>query len=549
MNVYKGNIIDIFENQIYLGELLIRENRVFGIKNLGNEDPSYPYIGPGLVDAHVHIESSMLTPSEFSKLAVLHGSIATVSDPHEIANVLGVEGVKFMISNGNTVPFQFSFGVPSCVPATTFESAGARLELADVKSLLSLPEVTYMAEMMNFPGVIAENPTQIDIVNAALEMGKKVDGHAPGVRGEAAVKYFSKGISTDHECFTLDEAQEKLNLGVKILIREGSAAKNFEALIPLAKANAHQMMFCSDDKHPDELLEGHINKLCKRAIEAGVDFYDVLRMASLNPVLHYNIPVGLLREGESADFVIWNNKTDFIAQSVFIRGEKVMDDGKCLFETTPAEIVNNFSTQNVSVEQLQIPFVGNEKSRLQVIKINEGQLVTDLELALPQVVGDKIVSDVSRDILKIVVYNRYELAPPAVAFVKGFGLQSGAIASSVAHDSHNIIAVGVDDESIKDAINIIVREKGGISVVVDDQMGVVSLPIAGIMSDKDGAYIAKEYKDIDSLAKQKLGSILKAPYMTLSFMALLVIPRLKLSDKGLFDGETFSFTPLLKEVG
>ncbi|SOE20504.1 Adenine deaminase [Spirosomataceae bacterium TFI 002] len=548
MNVYKGNIIDIFENQIYLGELLIRENRVFGIKNLGNEDPSYPYIGPGLVDAHVHIESSMLTPSEFSKLAVLHGSIATVSDPHEIANVLGVEGVKFMISNGNTVPFQFSFGVPSCVPATTFESAGARLELADVKSLLSLPEVTYLAEMMNFPGVIAENPTQIDIVNAALEMGKKVDGHAPGVRGEAAVKYFSKGISTDHECFTLDEAQEKLNLGVKILIREGSAAKNFEALIPLAKANAHQMMFCSDDKHPDELLEGHINKLCKRAIEVGVDFYDVLRMASLNPVLHYNIPVGLLREGESADFVIWNNKTDFIAQSVFIGGEKVMEDGKCLFETTPAAIVNNFSTQNVSVEQLQIPFVGNEKSRLQVIKINEGQLVTDLELALPQVVAEKIVSDVSRDILKIVVYNRYELAPPAVAFVKGFGLQSGAIASSVAHDSHNIIAVGVDDESIKDAINIIVREKGGISVVVDDQMGVVSLPIAGIMSDKDGAYIAKEYKDIDSLAKQKLGSTLKAPYMTLSFMALLVIPRLKLSDKGLFDGETFSFTPLLKEV-
>jgi adenine deaminase len=545
MQVYQGNIIDIFENQIFLGEVLVREKKIFGIKNLGPEDPSFPYIGPGLVDAHVHIESSMLIPAEFAKIAVLHGTIATVSDPHEIANVLGEEGVKYMIENGKTVPFKFSFGVPSCVPATTFESAGATLDLEAIKSLLALDGVTYLAEMMNFPGVINENQLQIDIINTALEMGKKVDGHAPGLKGEDAEKYFSKGISTDHECFTEEEAQGKLDLGVKILIREGSAAKNFDALIPLAITNAHRMMFCSDDKHPDELMEGHINQLCKRAIAAGVDYFDALRMASLNPILHYTIPIGLLREGESADFVIWKNKGDFEAKAVYIEGEAVMENANCLFQTAAPKIINNFKAEDLTIDQLQIEFAGDEKSKLQVIKVNEGQLVSDLLLETPKVELNKIVSNTQKDVLKIVVYNRYEPAPPAIGFVHGFGLKSGAIASSVAHDSHNIIAVGVDDEAIKDAINIVIREEGGISVVLQDKMGVVALPVAGLMSDKDGQFIAEEYKAIDSYAKNSLGSTLKAPFMTLSFMALLVIPKLKLSDKGLFDAEKFAFTPLL----
>lgn len=547
MQVFKGNIIDIFEDQIFLGEVLVREGRIFGIKHLGREDLSQPYIGPGFVDAHVHIESSMLVPSEFAKLAVLHGTVATVSDPHEIANVMGAEGVRYMIENGKTVPLKFTFGVPSCVPATTFETAGAKLELATIEELLELKEVTYLAEMMNFPGVINENPEQIDIINAALKKGKPVDGHAPGVVGKDAEKYFSKGISTDHECFTFEEALAKLKLGVKILIREGSAAKNFNALIPLAKENANQMMFCSDDKHPDDLVLGHINKLVKRAVISGVGLFDAIRMASLNPVRHYNLPVGLLREGESADFVIWRNKVDFEAQSVYINGQEVMSNGACLFETKPPAIINNFDAKEVKAEQLEVPFHGSENAKLKVIKINEGQLVTDLLLTEPKVHANRVICNVDHDILKLVVYNRYANQEPAVAFVKGFGLKLGAIASSVAHDSHNIIAVGVDDLAIKDAINLVVREQGGISIVLDDKKGVVPLPVAGIMSDKSGEFIAKEYQEIDEMAKKILGCILKSPYMTLSFMALLVIPKLKLSDKGLFDGAKFDFVDLIED--
>lgn len=551
MQVITGNIIDIFEDEIYYGEILVRERRIFGVKRIGKERPQEQYISPGLVDAHVHIESSMLVPAEFAKLAVVHGTLATVSDPHEIANVLGVEGVEYMIDNGETVPFKFSFGVPSCVPATTFETAGAVLGLEEVSTLLSRSDITYLAEMMNFPGIIHRSQAQIQLVEAALAMGKKVDGHAPGLQGDDAKRYFEVGITTDHECFTQEEALGKLKLGVKVLLREGSAAKNFEALIPLAKTYAHQMMFCSDDKHPDELVKSHINDLVKRAIASGVDYFDALRMAILNPVLHYEIPLGMLREGDSADFVIWSDKESFNCVTAFINGECIMENRKASFSTAPPPVINNFNTKtlqdgdlNITLEALSKPDLNDSDTHIRVIKVLDGQLITQEFAATPTIVLNNIVSDTAKDILKLVVYNRYEEKPPAIAFINGFGIKEGAIASTVAHDSHNIIAVGADDESIIDAINLVIKEKGGISAVSSTKQGVLGLPIAGLMSDKLGEIVAEDYEQIDAFSKQKLGSTLKSPFMSLSFMALLVIPQLKLSDKGLFDGGAFEFVEL-----
>ncbi len=546
MQVIKGNIVNVFEDSIQAGELILQDGRIFTVKLFGDEDPDLPYLIPGFIDAHVHIESSMLTPAQFGRLAVVHGTVATVSDPHEIANVLGVEGVEYMIEDGNQIPFKFYFGAPSCVPATDFESAGAVIDSGQIEKLLEKEEIVYLAEMMNFPGVIYENEEVLAKIAAAHRKSKPIDGHAPGLMGEEAKKYFSKGISTDHECFTLEEAEGKLKLGVKILIREGSAAKNFEALIPLAVENAHQMMFCSDDKHPDDLVEGHINRLVLRAIDAGVDIFDALRMASLNPVLHYGLSVGLLREGDMADFLIVKNLKELEIQATFIDGEKVAENGNSLISKVESRIVNNFNCRPVNTSQ--ISFISQEgKDDIRVIKVEDRQLITGSFITRAVMNGKELEADLENDVLKLVVYNRYQLAEPAIAFIQGFGLKEGAIASSVAHDSHNIIAVGVDDASITEAINLIIREKGGVSAVSNEKMGVLPLPVAGLMSNKDAEVVAEDYKQIDAFCKEILGSKLKSPFMSLSFMALLVIPSLKLSDKGLFDGEKFEFTDLMLE--
>ena len=543
MKKYEGNIINIFDNSIFYGEITVFEGRIFNIAKIKEETPDASYFLPGFVDAHVHIESSMLTPSQFGKMAVVHGTIGTVSDPHEIANVLGVKGVEYMIENGEQIPFKFCFGAPSCVPATEFETAGAEVSVSDIDSLLANPKVGYLAEMMNFPGVIFEN----DDVHAKLKLAKKhnkpIDGHAPGLRGERAIKYFSYGITTDHECFTEEEAQEKIDLGVKILIREGSAAKNFDALIPLAEQYSNQMMFCSDDKHPDDLVLGHINLLVKRAVEGGLDLFKALRMASLNPVRHYDLNIGLLREGEPADFIEINNLSDFSVLSTYINGNIVAQKGKSLIKDIKGERVNNFNASKIEIADIEF-VISDSASKLKVIKVNDGQLVTEaIDLDIQHPISESFFKE--NDILKLVVYNRYTKSKPAVAFIKGFGLKEGALASSVAHDSHNIIAVGCDDVAIVDAVNLVVREKGGISAVSNSKMGVLGLPIAGLMSDRDGYELANDYTQIDQFAKSTLGSTLKSPFMSLSFMALLVIPSLKLSDKGLFDGNTFQFTDLV----
>ncbi len=535
----QGNIIDIENRNIYFGELTIENGKIQTIELKAGE--SDQFILPGFVDAHVHIESSMLVPSEFARLAVLHGTVATVSDPHEIANVMGVEGVEYMIENGKTVPFKFNFGAPSCVPATNFESAGAEIGLAEIELLLKKPEIRYLAEMMNYPGVLFKDDLVMAKLDVARRLGKPIDGHAPGLRGLDAKKYISEGISTDHECFTYEEAREKLDYGMKILIREGSAAKNFEALIPLLSEYPEHMMFCSDDKHPDDLIEGHINQLVVRALQKGHNIFDVLKVACINPVRHYNLDVGLLKEGDPADFIIVDDLKSFQIKATYVDGHLLAKDKQSLIERTDISVINNFNIRTKSPEDFQIPIGG---SKLRVIEAINGEIVTrSLIVEMSQKEG-LAVSDTERDILKMVVVNRYEEQAPAVAFIKNFNLKEGAIASCVGHDSHNIIAVGVDDDSICKAVNLVIENKGGISAVSNSSTKVLPLPIAGIMSEQDGFSVGQSYASIDLFVKECLGTKLNAPFMTLSFMALLVIPELKLSDKGLFDGKSFQFTSL-----
>jgi len=534
----KGQIVDIINRRIYKGEITILEGRVARIVEKNHNE--HQYILPGFVDAHIHIESSMLVPSEFARLAVKHGTVATVSDPHEIANVLGVEGVEFMIQNGKKVPFKFNFGAPSCVPATSFESAGAIIDSEAVKKLLQNPDIKYLTEMMNYPGVLFDDDEVMKKIAWAKHYNKPVDGHAPGLRGDDLTKYIKAGITTDHECFTFEEGLEKLHKGMKVLIREGSAAKNFEALIDLLPEHFENMMFCSDDKHPDDLLLNHINKLCARAVAKNIDIFKVLQVACINPVKHYNLDVGLLNAGDLADFIIVEDLIDFKVLQTYINGTLVFDHGISHIKPVLFKALNNFKTDKKQVSDFRFESNANQ---IRVIEALEGQLVTNEILADSLIKNNNLVSNINQDILKMTVVNRYQNQKPAIAFIKNFGLKQGAIASSVGHDSHNIIAVGVSDEAICEAVNLIIENKGGICAVYNAEKKIIPLPVAGIMSDADGETVGVKYAEIDHLAKQ-LGSTLNAPYMTLSFMALLVIPSLKLSDKGLFNGSTFKFTPL-----
>jgi adenine deaminase len=536
----RANFVNIFDKTIREAELSIADGLISNIEIIGPENTSFPYILPGFTDAHVHIESSMLTPAQFARLAVVHGTVATVSDPHEIANVVGVEGVDFMIEDGKRVPFKFCFGAPSCVPATIFETAGASIDADQVGLLLARNDVGYLAEVMNFPGVLHEDPDMIAKINLAKKYNKVIDGHAPGLRGKDAEKYASWGISTDHECFTYEEAREKIGYGVKILIREGSAARNFDALIPLISEFPDRIMFCSDDKHPDNLVEGHINVLVKRALRLNYDLWDILTAACVNPVLHYSLPVGLLRINDPADFIVIDNLTDFNVLETHLNGKPVAKNGVSLLPDLRSKHINKFDCTGKTPSDFIFRPEKSGPVSIRIIKALEGQLITN-ELIAELTDADTFQSDLSRDILKITVVNRYQNAAPAIGFIKNFGLQQGAIASSVGHDSHNIICVGCDDDSICKAVNLIIEAKGGISAVSKNKNHILSLPIGGLMSDFDGYTVAGAYTEMDRFVKQELKSTLQSPYMTLSFMALLVIPSLKLSDKGLFDGKKFNF--------
>ena len=532
-----GQLVDIPNRVIFTAEIVVDKKKIVAIKKI-NQIQNLPFIMPGFIDAHVHVESSMLVPSEFARLAVCHGTVATISDPHEIANVCGMQGVDFMIENGKQVPFKFYFGAPSCVPATPFETAGAEITAADIHELLKRDEILYLAEMMNWPGTVNRDPLVMEKIELAKKYGKPVDGHAPGLRRETAAKYISAGISTDHECFSLEEALDKVQLGMKIAIREGSAAKNFEALIDLLDDYPGMVMFCSDDKHPDNLALGHINELAARAVAKGKNLFDVLEAACITPVQHYGMDVGNLREGDPADFIVVEDLNNFKVKSTYINGEKVAENGKTLIPSVKNKVINNFNTGLKKESDFQVAAKG---SKVRVIEALDGQLITPEFHGSIRIVDGLAVSHVEEDILKITVVNRYEDAAPAMAFIKNIGLKKGAIASSVGHDSHNIIAVGVDDPSLCRAVNLIIENKGGVSVVGPEEEMILPLPVGGIMSPEDGYKIAEAYTQIDRLAKS-LGSRLQSPFMTLSFMALLVIPDLKLSDKGLFSGQKFEFT-------
>ncbi len=541
----EGNLVDVRNKKIYFGKLSVKAGKIAAKIELAAENKEMPYIMPGFIDAHVHIESSMLVPSEFAKLAVVHGTVATVSDPHEIANVCGMEGVKFMIENGKTVPFKFHFGAPSCVPATAFETAGASLSPAEVKELLEMEDIFYLSEMMNFPGVLNSDPAVMEKLNAAKKIGKPVDGHAPGLRGGDAKKYIFANsnevvISTDHECFTMEEAVDKLKHGMMVIIREGSAAKNFDALIELLAGHSENIMFCSDDKHPDSLVAGHINELCQRAVAKNIPVFNVLLAACINPVEHYKLNVGLLETGDPADFIIVEDLENFRVQQTFIDGVEVARHGETRIETSKAEPLNNFQCNEIHESDIAMP-AESDRHHLYVIEALDGQLITNKLEVTPTIEEDFFVSDIERDILKIVVVNRYKPGKPACGFIKNFGLKQGAIASSVAHDSHNIIAVGADDKSVVKAVNLVVQKAGGISCVSggDKLSRILALPVAGLMSNEDGYIVAQSYIALDKAAKE-LGSKLSSPFMTLSFMALLVIPHFKISDRGLFDADNFT---------
>jgi adenine deaminase len=537
-----GNVVDIHERRIFAAEVKFENDRVTSIEPVDAKPAKF--LLPGFIDAHVHVESSMLVPSEFARAAVVHGTVATVSDPHEISNVLGIAGVEYMLANAAHVPFKFYFGAPSCVPATTFETAGATITVDEVKVLLDDPRILYLSEMMNFPGILLGDPDCLAKVAAAHERGKPVDGHAPGLRGLDAARYIAAGITTDHECFTKEEALDKISSGCKISIREGSAARNFDALHTLLGEYPAQTMLCSDDKHPDELLVGHINLLVRRAVERGIDVFSALRAACLNPIEHYKLNVGQLRVGDSADFIEVDSLTEFNVSRTWIDGQLVAENGVTTIPRVEPAVQNNFAINLIERDALVVPATGNT---LQVIEALDGQLITNCLSFAPKVEEGLVVSDTDRDILKLVVVNRYSKAPPAVAFIKNFGLKHGAMASSVAHDSHNIIAVGTNDTDLAGAINEVMVDGGGLSAVcVDENIDLVlPLEVAGLMATGTCAEVASAYQQLDRAVKS-WGSPLRAPYMTLSFMALLVIPALKLSDLGLFDGTNFEFTRLMK---
>lgn len=537
-----GNLIDILSRRIYPAEVTIEDNRIKSIK----EQPGInydTYLMPGFIDAHVHIESSMLIPSEFARLSVVHGTVATVSDPHEIANVLGIDGIRYMIANGKKVPFKFYFGASSCVPATSFETAGAEIGADGIRELFEKDGLHYLSEMMNYPGVLHKDPVVMSKISVAKKLNRPIDGHAPGLMGEEAKEYIDAGISTDHECYMLEEAREKLQYGMKILIREGSAAKNFETLCPLIPEHYENIMFCSDDKHPNDLVISEIDGIVRMALEKGFDMFHVLQCACINPIPHYNLDVGQLRVGDPGDFIVVNNTNEFKVLETYIDGIKVAENGKTFIGKVDSEVVNHFNTSLKTENDFKI---NADCGKIRVIEAVNGELITNQLDENAKSENGELISDTDNDILKLAVVCRYNDEKPAIGFIKNFGLKKGAIASCVAHDSHNIICVGVTDEDITAAVNAIIDYKGGISIAAAGVTDVLPLPVAGIMTNGDGYETAVKYSSMDSKAKE-LGTKLDAPFMTLSFMALLVIPSLKLSDKGLFDGNKFRFIDICSD--
>ncbi len=540
MQKFSANIIDVLNESVFPGTIHVKNGKIVDIIRENNQYDTF--ILPGFIDSHIHIESSMLPPSEFARISVVHGTVACVADPHEIANVNGMEGIEYMNEDGRKVNFKFYFSAPSCVPATHLETSGAVITAKEIEQLILKGSVKHLGEMMNFPGVIKEVPEVMEKIELAKKYGIPIDGHAPGLAGKDLEAYVSKGISTDHESLMKEEALQKLKLGMKILVREGSSAKNFNELISLADSHYDNMMFCSDDKHPNDLIKGHINDLVKRSVSKGISAMKALKMACINPVKHYKLDVGMLQIGDNADFIEVNNLNSLEVLTTVINGDIVAENGISNLKYFPSKLINNFNVNLKSPVDFIVP---DKNKKVKVIEVIDDQIVTKKSSFKLTGVEGFLLTDISNDILKIALVNRYRNEKPSLSFVKGFGLKDGAIASSVAHDSHNIIIVGTNDEDICLAANMVIENKGGICYVNKTKgiAEILSLPIAGLVSNDPFDLVAAKYDDLDMIVKMN-GSKLSAPFMTLSFMALLVIPSLKISDKGLFDGEKFEFTDI-----
>jgi len=546
----RGWLPDMERRCFYRGEIVYRNGIISTIRVLSDEcvpfpsgERDWPVILPGLVDAHVHIESSMVIPSRFSSWVVRFGTVATVSDPHEIANVIGVEGVRFMVQDARNGRARIFFTAPSCVPATRFETAGAVLDADALEPLMADGSVIALGEMMNYPGVIFHDPNVMSKLEMAKKYGLPIDGHAPGVSGEDLIQYVSAGITTEHECTTLVEAEEKIAAGMKILIRECSVAPNFDALAPLIERYPDRVMLCSDDCHPDDLIHRHIDDLIRRGMQKQINIFNLIRAASHNPVEHYKLPIGLLRIGDSADFIVVSDLPNFRISETVIAGETVYSTAMPEAQLQPVKPINQFQADRIEPEDLRIDGPGG---KFRVIQAIDGELKTKsiiMEIADRE---GEIRQDPTCDLLKIAVVNRYHAAKPSVGLIQGFKLKTGAIASSIAHDSHQIIVIGANDKDMCLAVNMLIENKGGISIVHGDEKHVMPLPFAGLMSGDQVELVAQQYVSLNHLAAE-LGSTLRAPFMTLSFMALLVIPSLKISDRGLFDSTGFRFTPLRVE--
>ncbi|AAC66139.1 adenine deaminase (plasmid) [Borreliella burgdorferi] len=545
MDLFKieANYIDIFNKEIYPASIAIANGHIASIEKINATLDEY--VLPGFIDAHIHIESSFLVPSNFAHLVVAHGTVATISDPHEIANVNGIDGINFMINNSKKTEFKFFFGAPSCVPALSqeFETSGYVLNDKDIDELMKLDDIYYLAEVMDFKGVINKDIEIINKINSALKRNKVVDGHAPGLSPNLTLKYASSGISTDHECLTIEDARYKLSLGMKILIREGSAAKNFESLHPLisecSKKYCDSLMFCFDDAHPNDILNGHINLIVARAIKHGHDFFDVLKIACINPVLHYKIPVGLLRIGDPADFIITKDIKTFKINKTYINGKLVFNDGISLIPLINEIPINNFNCSKKSISDFKF---STKNKMIPVIKCISNQIITHKTMIDSNLLAPDFQSNIAEDILKIAIINRYkDNSKISIGFIKNFGIRNGAIGSTVAHDSHNIILVGSNDEYLCKAANTIIQNKGGLCALNNEKTIIMELPISGLMSTLSAERVASQYIKLNDFCKNVLGSRLDDPLMTLSFMSLTVVPHLKINDKGLFDVDSFCF--------
>ena len=534
--------------EIFDGTLTVEDGKIAEIKRGGlpERERPYPYLMPGFIDSHVHIESSMMVPHEFARIAVSHGTIGVIADPHEIANVLGVEGVDYMIRSGRMAQFNFCFGAPSCVPALggDVETNGATIDAEDIEKLMARQDIGFLAEMMNYPSVLAGDGEIMRKIEAARRHGKPVDGHAPGLTGHQRDQYAAAGITTDHECSTLEEGRSCVKAGMKVIIREGGAARDYEQLNPLIAESPDMVMLCTDDCHPEDFVREHINAIVMRALADGYDLWDILQAACVNPQRHYHLDWGLLQQGDPATFIIVDTVgPHFKVQSTVIRGMEVYSYNSSSlamylqltasdYKGDHQDYPNNFVAAPITEDDIFYNIKPGAAEH--IINATDGSLVTGHEVWR---MGASMFSDTHPwlEVEKIVVYNRYQRgAKPMVGLIHGFGITNGAIAGSVAHDCHNIVAVGSNDGYIVRAINRVIEMGGGLVVVSADEENDIPLPIAGLMAPLTGHELAFR----SMIMRQKvhdIGCMMKDPFITMAFMALPVIPNLKLTDRHLMD--------------